>query len=114
MSKLEDQLEQQILAAGIEPPTREHRFHPVRRWRLDFCWIDLKLAIEVQGGEWIQGRHSRGSGMLRDCEKFNAAVLLGWKVLFFGGTHVRNGYALDTIQTIMKSLVDENNQFKLI
>jgi len=39
---------------------------------------------------------------------------MGWQILFFGGTQDRNGYALDTIQAMMESLVDDDNQYKLI
>lgn len=59
----------------------EHKFHPVRRWRFDFAFVAQKLAIEVEGGVWTGGRHTRGYGYAADCEKYNAATLLGWSVL---------------------------------
>ena len=60
---------------------REYRFHPVRMWRFDFAYPDKKVAIECEGGVWTQGRHTRGAHYGQDCDKYNAAVLLGWKVL---------------------------------
>ena len=39
-----------------------------------------KIALEVEGGIWIQGRHSRGAGMLKDMEKYNAAAAAGWRL----------------------------------
>jgi hypothetical protein len=71
-----------LRAAGL-PFVREHRFH-ARRWRLDFALLplDLRVAIEVQGGyRGGTGRHSRGEGFERDCEKFTEAQLAGWIVL---------------------------------
>lgn len=59
----------------------EYRFHPTRKWRFDLAWPEKKLALEVQGGIWIQGGHSRGSGMVRDFAKENAAAALGWRIL---------------------------------
>lgn len=63
------------------PPYREFRFHPTRRWRFDFAYPDIKLAIEIEGGTWIGGRHIHPIGFEKDCEKYNAATILGWRVL---------------------------------
>lgn len=64
-------------------PEREYRFHPVRKWRFDFAWPDFKIAAECEGGTWSGGRHTRGSGFAKDCEKYNAAALEGWTVFRF-------------------------------
>lgn len=57
----------------------EHRFHPTRRWRFDLAWPDRKLAVEVDGGQWMAGggRHNSDA----DREKLNAAAIAGWRVL---------------------------------
>ena len=62
---------------------QEFRFHPVRRWRFDFVLLPLskKIAIEVEGGVWSRGRHTRGSGYIGDMEKYNVAAVMGWTVL---------------------------------
>jgi hypothetical protein len=39
------------------------------------------VALEVEGGAWSGGRHTRGAGFLGDMEKYNAAAILGWCVL---------------------------------
>lgn len=70
-----------LVAAGLPAPVREHRFHPVRRWRFDYAWPDLRVALEVEGGVWTGGRHTRGAGFLGDMDKYNAAAGLGWLVL---------------------------------
>ena len=67
---------------GIERPSSEVRFAPPRRWRLDFAWGRHKVALEVQGGIWVAGRHSRGSGLLKEYEKMNAAAVRGWRVCY--------------------------------
>ena len=64
-------------------PQREHKFHPTRRWRFDFAWPEKKVAVEIEGGVYIDGRHTRGKGYERDLEKYNAAVADGWKVFRF-------------------------------
>lgn len=60
---------------------KEYKFHPTRKWRFDFCLVAEKIAIELEGGIFIKGRHVRGVGYQKDCEKYRAAVLLGWRVL---------------------------------
>lgn len=69
-----------VLARDRPEPEHEHRFHPERRWRFDFAWPESKVAVECEGGTWIRGRHSRGQGYRNDCEKYNAATSLGWRV----------------------------------
>ena len=65
----------------IDRPTLEHRFHAVRMWRFDIAWPRHRIAIEVDGGSFIAGRHNRGGGFKKDMEKSNAAILDGWRVL---------------------------------
>jgi hypothetical protein len=59
----------------------EHKFHPERRWRFDFAAPGAMVALEIEGGVWVRGRHSRGAGMIADMHKYNAAVSLGWSVI---------------------------------
>lgn len=49
-------------------------------WRFDFAWVDWKVAVELEGGIWTGGRHTRGAGYASDVLKYNAALLQGWAV----------------------------------
>lgn len=69
------------LTYGLPAPVPEYRFHPVRRWRFDWAWVDAKVALEVEGGLFIGGRHNRPIGMQADFEKYNRAACMGWRVL---------------------------------
>lgn len=80
-SDLEATFALQLRSLGVPEPEREYRFHPTRRWRFDFAWVDRKVAAEVEGGVWVRGRHTRGAGYVADCAKYNSATLLGWRVL---------------------------------
>lgn len=70
------------VAAGLPEPEAEYRFAPPRKWRFDFAWPHHKLALEVQGAIFTQGRHTRGAALLKEHEKLNAAAALGYRVLF--------------------------------
>lgn len=59
----------------------EHQFSDSRKWRFDFCCLEIATAIEIDGGVWTRGRHSRGVGQVADMEKINTAQLFGWIVL---------------------------------
>jgi len=98
MSTLEAALCWQITLAALPDPVVELRFCPDRRWRFDLAWPERMLAVEVEGGTWSQGRHTRGGGYEADCEKLNAAAIAGWRVLRVTGAMIADGRALATIQ----------------
>lgn len=79
-------------------PVREWAFAKPRRWRFDFCFPKEKLAVEIEGGTWIQGRHNRGSSIEKQYEKQNTAALLGWALLHFTTAQVKSGYAINTVK----------------
>lgn len=66
---------------GMPTPIYEHRFHDIRKWRFDVAWPKSKVAVEIHGGLFRFGHHSRGKGFLDDREKIGEAQKLGWKVL---------------------------------
>ena len=62
---------------------KEYKVVPDRGWRFDYAYPFLKIGIEIHGGIWIRGGHTRGSGFIKDREKFNRAACAGWLVLEF-------------------------------
>jgi len=66
---------------GLPRPEREWKFDAKRRWRFDYAWAQQMIALEVEGGVWTGGRHTRGAGFLKDIEKYNRAAVLGWRLL---------------------------------
>ena len=72
-----------VLASDMPAPVRELQFAPPRRWKFDFAWPaeNHRLAVEIEGGIWTKGRHSRGKGITADAEKYNFATLANWRVL---------------------------------
>lgn len=96
MSVLEDTLIEQ-LGNSVNAPVRELQFHPIRRWRFDLAWPDIKVACEVEGATWAQGRHTRGAGFDADCDKYNTAALFGWLVIRVTGNMIADGRAVDYV-----------------
>jgi len=76
------QLSWWALASGILV-VKEHRFHPVRKWRFDFALPDKKIGIEYEGLNSEKSGHTTLTGYTEDTEKYNQAQALGWKVIRF-------------------------------
>lgn len=92
----------QLEQAGI-PFEREFRFAPPRRWRADFRIIafsdeDLPTLVEVDGGAYVAGRHTRGAGFENDAEKVSAAAILGYRVIRCTPRQVEDGRCLSWIR----------------
>lgn len=69
---------------------QEYKFLNNRRFRFDFACVEKMIAIEIEGGTWTEGRHTRGKGYSMDCEKYNLAQLAGWKVFRFTSDMLQN------------------------
>lgn len=83
---------------------QEYKFHPKRKWRADFHIVGKKILVEVEGGVWSNGRHTRGKGYIGDMEKYNAAVLMGYQVLRFSTEQVKSGLAVQQIEMMVGDL----------
>lgn len=109
---LRTQLERAGLTDGLIPTNRDApQFHlkpPGCRnpFRFDFAYPQRMLAIEVEGGSWVGGAHSRGKVFERDCVKYNYAVLQGWRILRFTTDMITDGRALDTIRRALAAALN--------
>lgn len=98
-----------IKAEGLPKPELEYKFHPSRKWRFDLAWPKEDegmcppelVAIEIDGGVWVQGRHTRGSGFVKDLEKLNAAAELGWRVFRYTPQMVESGEAIRQLKRVL-------------
>lgn len=89
-------LRDQIVAAGLPEPYREHCFHASRGWRLDLAWPDLKAACEVDGMvHRIKGR------FLADIERHNELVLAGWRWIRVTPRMVETGEAMAWVRRLI-------------
>ena len=83
---------------------QEFEFHPKRKWRADFHLVGKKILVEVEGGIWSGGRHTRGKGYIGDIEKYNAATMMGYQVIRFSTDQVKSGHAIQQIEKMAGDL----------
>ncbi len=119
MSHIADALLFHIRVTQLPEPVQEYRFAAaivgegkgikqrlkdagLQDWRFDFAFPGQRLAVEVEGGTWANGRHSRGSGYESDCRKYNAAILHGWRVYRFTSDMVKSGEAVRVLQRALQ------------
>lgn len=84
-------------------PVCEYRFHPTRKWRSDIALPHRMILIEIDGGVFTNGRHTRGKGFVNDMEKINEAQRLGYRVFRFIPEQVKNGQACKFIEDVIEN-----------
>ena len=100
MSKLEEDFLWMLRAEGLPmPDEREFKFHSYRKWRVDFIYTSVMLAVEIEGGEWVNGRHNRA--LAKDAEKYNELTLAGYRLLRFTGGMLKNGLAMAQLKRML-------------
>lgn len=104
MSHLETSLLLQIKAAGLPEPQQQYHIVPGRKFRADLAWPDRRLWCDVQGGQWVNGHHNRGSSVEGDAEKVSLASIAGWRPLIVTTSMVRSGKALELIERALKEV----------
>ena len=101
-SHLEDKILFLVQAYKLPVPEREFRFHPTRKWRFDLAYPYQKIAVELEGGVWISGRHNRAPGFIADCEKYSVAAIMGWIVIRLTSEMINNGTAIELINKALE------------
>lgn len=89
---------------------KEYRFHPIRMWRFDYAIPSHHIALEVEGGVWTGGRHTRSQGFLGDMEKYNTAAIFGWKVLRTVPDDLLTGKTIDLLRAAIHFETQDNSQ----
>lgn len=97
--------DEQCVLAGLPRPVGEFPFAlqtERRRWRIDWCFPEARIAVEVEGGYSVNGRHTRTAGFLNDLDKYNALACHGYRLLRVTPRQVANGQALMWVQRIFQ------------
>ena len=133
-SLLEATLEQQLIASGVIYPNiftfsqwsrnpvdfpralvREFVFTSKGRWRFDFAFPALKLAVECEGAQWGVGRrcyacgqrqnggHTSGAGYEKDCRKYSLAAIEGWCVIRATSSMINSLECLELVESAFQA-----------
>jgi hypothetical protein len=87
---------------GLGPVETEYQFAQPRKWRFDYAWVGVGVALEVEGGTWRKGGGAhRGTGFLRDLEKYNEAVCQGWRIIRCTPQQRDSGEILETLRRLV-------------
>lgn len=105
VSELEESFVGQVARAGLLVADREYRFAPPRRWRFDFAWPDRRIAVEIEGGVWTEGGHTRGAAYVKNLEKYNEAVLAGWRLFRFHEGTIKDGSAVKFMAPMLRRTI---------
>lgn len=118
-SDLEAEFSHRIRVADLPMPETELRFaaervgsapgmrqrlkkYGLKDWRFDFAWREHKVAVELNGGNYVQGRHSNATQLTGEYQKINKAQQLGWVVLIFDRKLVESGEALRQLKIMLR------------
>jgi very-short-patch-repair endonuclease len=94
-----------LRALHIGVVEREYRFEPRRRWRADFAIPKARLIVEIEGGIFSRGRHTRGVGYRNDLEKYNFCVASGFTLFRFSTQDVLEGKSREILQKWLKTRI---------
>ena len=89
---------------------REYRFHPLRKWRIDYYHAPTYTGIELEGGLYSEGRHIRAAGYQSDIEKYNAAAMQGITVLRLGTGQVDRRHVMEIVSYVRLRMIALQSQ----
>lgn len=78
----------------------EYKFSEGRGWRFDVCLPELRVAMEISGGNWTGG-HRRGKAQEDEYDKLNHAQMDGWRVFQWTNQQVSDGRAKEFLGGIL-------------
>jgi hypothetical protein len=86
---------------------QEFRFDTSRRWKSDYYILEFNCLIEFEGmggNHWSgMGGHQTLTGYTANCEKYNRASLMGFKLLRYTAKNSKD------LLNDLKFLLNENN-----
>lgn len=109
---LNDIYESQLQRAGIRGYARERKVIEGRRFRWDFAFESIQMAVEINGGTYLnykgkKGAHSFGKQQRKNMEKYSIGAIEDWRILHFDSKDVSSGVALSTTIKALRRFAPE-------
>jgi len=82
-----------LMFGDLPEPVRQHPIlnpETNRHFKLDFAWVEEKLAVEIQGGAWGKGGHNTALGQAHDYARHNYLTRIGWRILYFNSPMLKD------------------------
>lgn len=80
---------------------KEHKFKRDRKWRFDWAFPSIRVAVEFEGGVYMKtSGHNTAKHYTKDTQKYNAAAVSGWKVIRVTAANYKS--ALASLNEIIK------------
>ncbi len=74
---------------------------PERKFRFDYFHLEARIAIEINGGVWMErGGHSYGTNLISDYEKYNLAIANGIRIFILSSEMINE----DWLKLIAKAI----------
>lgn len=89
-------------------PQRQYKWHPKRRFRADFAFVEKRVLVEIMGTRSIKSAHTTVTGYHSDCLRMAEAVILGWRILYFDSVFKENwNEAVILLERVLDADTDE-------
>lgn len=80
--------------------SKEVKLIPKRQYRFDFAHPFSKVAIEINGGNWVRGRHTRAGALNKEYEKLNLVQIEGYQVFILDGNMITSKWLAKIYEAI--------------
>jgi very-short-patch-repair endonuclease len=110
-SEGEEKLMLEMRALKLPLPLRQYYFDCEEPWMTDFCWLQYKLIVEVDGGLGVcwkasrkgrkvpyTGDHTSRDGYTKDRKRDRAAAKAGFTVIRVTPDLIKKGIAIRWIE----------------
>ena len=105
---------------GFPVPMPEYRFCPPREFAFDWCWPELRVALEKDGGIYGRGKacpvckrravgaHTSIQRLKSDQEKSNIAAIMGYCVLHARPEQFESGEVFELVRQALRAAAIRN------
>lgn len=90
-----------VFKHGYRFPKSAYPENKRKVWIADYCSIEFKIMVEIDGGIWVGDGHGHPTGITKGMLKLNDAALLGYHMLRFSTSWVKPRHAINFLQRVL-------------